>query len=141
MCFSCISKEHQIVVGRCHDQVGHKVVFTRRQSCDSLSTTLLCLIRISRDTLQITQMGEGDSNLFFFDQVFIIHLICCCRDLGSSFVAPFFLDFQKLVLYNSHKLLFISQQFLIVSDPLAKFFIFTFYFFAFQTLQSGKTHI
>ena len=67
MCFSCISKEHQIVVGRCHDQVGHKVVFTRRQSCDSLSTTLLCLIRISRDTLQITQVGEGDSNLFFFD--------------------------------------------------------------------------
>ena len=103
-------------MGRCHNQILYKVVFSCCQSGDPFSASSLSLIGICRNPLQVSQMGQSNDNLFFLDQIFLVNLLSVRHDFGSSGVLVFFLDFQKLVADYAHHLVVIGQQFLVVGD-------------------------
>ena len=141
MHLSCICKEHQVVVRRCHYQVAYEVVFSRSESCDALAASLLSLVCVSRYPLEVSQVSQSDRNLFLLYKILVVHIAHISDYLSPSLVAVLFLDFEKLFLYNSHQHLFICQEHVVVFDLLAEFFIFIFDLLSFQSLQSGKSHV
>ena len=86
-------------------------------------------------------MCESDAYIFFFDKVFLVDFGSICLNLGSSFVAPLFLDFQKLVLYYSHEFVLICKQLVVVCDFFHQLLILVFYLLLFQTLKSSQLHV
>ena len=128
-------------MGAGQDKVCHKVVFSCGQTGYSLAASLLRLVCVSRDPLQISQVCQRYSYLFFLDQVSFVELIGSRHDLGPSLVAPFFLDLQQLVFYYSHQLFLVCEKALVVSDLSLELCVFVFYLLSFKTLQSCQSHV
>ena len=101
--FTCVCKEHQIIKSRSHNQVFYKVVFSGGKSCDPLASALLSLVCVGRDSLDISKVRKCHCNLFFLNEILLIHFGRIGNDFGSSLVVVFFFDFKKLVSDYSHQ--------------------------------------
>ena len=77
-------------------------------ACDTFAASLLSLISINRDSLEVTQMCQSNCNLFFLDQIFLIDFFCIGFYFCSSLIAVFFFEIAvvKSVLKPIHTLIF-----------------------------------
>ena len=110
MRFSCIGKEHQVIMRRGHDQVLDEIVLAGGDAGDALAASSLRPVGISRYALDIAKVRQRHADVLLLDEVFLVKLLGGSLDLGLSLVAPLFLDFQKLVLDYAHQLMLVGEQ-------------------------------
>ena len=63
-------------------------------------------------------MCKRNADVFFFDQIFLIDFALRAFDLGSTLIAPFFLDLGQLILDHAHQLMLVSEQLVIIGNLL-----------------------
>ena len=67
-----IGEEEQFIVRRAGNEVLNKVVTVHSHPLNAPATPVLGLELIDRQAFDVTVMGQGHDDLFFFDEIFIL---------------------------------------------------------------------
>ena len=95
------SKEHDIVMCRCHKQFFDIILIDRLHSLDTFTTTILTFEIINSHSLDISKFCHCDHSIFSRDQIFHGNIINIKSNLCSSFIAIFVTDQCNFIFDNS----------------------------------------
>ena len=139
--FAFICKEHNKMMGACHQKVLNIVIIQSGHSFNSLTAPVLAAEIINRHSFDITKLCHGNDGIFFFNQIFDGDFIIINADRCSPVIAVFITNHGNLITNHAEKTLFIAENCLQLGNFCFQIRIFCFQFFSFQTSQSAQTHI
>ena len=135
-----VGEEQDIVMGGAEEQFFHEVLVPLAHARNTPSAPALGLVGISRLTLDIPQMGQGDDTVAFGDQILDVHFTAHSLYLGTAGISVLLTDSVHLTLDNGLELLLIAENALQLGNlaqDLSQFFL---DLDAFHTGQLAQTH-
>ena len=136
-----ICKEHQIMVGGCHQKFFDIIIVYRFHSFDTLTSTILTVEIINAHSFDISQFCHryhciGDRNQVFHGNVIFIK-----SNRSSSFISIFIRNRHDFLANHTKQFLFISKNRFQLCNQIHQLIVFRFQLTAFQTGQRTQTHI
>src|SRR5690606_10868685 len=136
-----IGEEVDISVRRRDEQILDEVLFPRIERGDATSSPPLRPVCVHGQALDVSGVGQGDDDVFFRDEIFVVDLALFGHDLGAPLVAEPLLDVEKLFFDHVCHLGRIFQQLLQIGDRLQKLGVLGFDLFPLQAGQPSKLHV
>ncbi len=118
-----------------------KVFILGGHACNALAATMLCLIGAGRNPLDVARVRQSDDHVFLSDQVFHINFALNGGQFSPALIGKLIADGEDFVFDHAHQELIIGENGLQVGNGLFEFLIFLQEPVAFQTGETGKTHV
>ena len=84
-----VREEAYKVMGMHLDELFHNVFAVDAHTLDTLTAAVLCPVRVTRDSLDISVCRHGNQDIFLWNQIFVFHIEFVLNDIRSSVIAVF----------------------------------------------------
>ena len=111
-----IREEQQIIMRRCHHQLGHEIFILGGHGCLALAAAALGAVERSRVAFDITFAGNGHHHILFGNQVFDRQFRRFIHNFGTSRISIFITNGFQFFHNHAHEQFFVSQNRFQVGD-------------------------